>query len=176
MHAFFLKAREVEIGAAVRKFLSMFFLSVILKFIIGVPKVQSFARYPCHRQTKRIMVGLGSKGVTLTDLQTLNTGIIPSSFIRGSNGEVSSSPKAYVNFMLLDEQFSFVSGNFSRVGSNGNIKDHWFTDAQLQDITVEKSGYIYVYLSNESNVDVFFDNLQVIHTRGSVLEETLFHQ
>ena len=120
-------------------------------------------------------VGIGGKGITLTDLQTLNSGLIPTGFIRGANGESGTVPKAYINFMLLDDQFRFVGGDFSRVGTSGTVKDHWFTDAQLQDIDVTKNGYLYVYVSNESNADVFFDNLQVIHTRGPLLEETHYY-
>jgi hypothetical protein len=116
-------------------------------------------------------VGLVQKGVTESTLETLNTGVIPGTFIRGANGESTTVPKAYINYILLDEQFRYVSGGFSRVGTSGTVKNHWFDDTQLQGIAVPKNGYIYVYASNESNADVFFDNLQVFHTNGPLVEE-----
>ena len=61
------------------------------------------------------------------------------------------------------------------MGTSGTVKNHWFSDAQLQNISVPKNGYIYVYVSNESNADVFFDNLQVFQTHGPILEETHYY-
>jgi RHS repeat-associated protein len=120
--------------------------------------------------------GLAAKGVSASLFNSINTGLIPATFVRGNNSEAPTTvPKAYINYMFFDEQFKFVSGNFSRVGTSGMVKDHWPADAALQNITAPKSGYLFVYLSNESNMDVYFDNLQVIHKPGPLMEETHYY-
>jgi len=118
---------------------------------------------------------LPSKGITASQLNSWNTGLIPASFIRGNNGETTTVPKAFINYLFFDEQLKYCGGNFSRVGSSGTVKDHWQADATLQNITAPKNGFIFVYVSNESNLDVFFDNLQVIHKPGPLLEETHYY-
>ena len=45
----------------------------------------------------------------------------------------------------------------------------------MQNIVAPASGFVYIYCSNESPVPVFFDNLQVVHTRGAMLEETHYY-
>lgn len=117
------------------------------------------------------------KGLTAAQLNTLNTGLVPGSFFRGANNEATTKvPKAYINYILFDEQFKCVGGDFSRVGASGSVKRHWIDDGtKLQNIPVLKNGYIFVYLSNESNFDVYFDNLQVIHKPGPILEETHYY-
>jgi len=88
------------------------------------------------------------------------------------NNQNSAKPKAYINYLFFDEHFKFVSGSYSPVGANSTVKDH---HSELQNIAVPKNGYVYIYCSNESPVNVFFDNLQVVHTRGPVLEETHYY-
>ena len=117
---------------------------------------------------------MGSKGISATQLESWNNGILPGGFIRGNNNETGTSiPKAYVNYIFLDEQFKFAGGGWSRVGASGTVKQHW-TDG-LQNINVPKNGYLFVYVSNESNFNVFFDNLQVVHTKGTLAEETHYY-
>ncbi|OJW56676.1 MAG: hypothetical protein BGO55_26865 [Sphingobacteriales bacterium 50-39] len=85
----------------------------------------------------------------------------------------SSKPHAFVNWVLFDNQFNYVaeSSGFDQVGSDTILKKH-----VLMNLPVTKSGYLYIYLSNETqNVDLFFDNLQVTHTRGAMLEEDHYY-
>ena len=42
---------------------------------------------------------------------------------------------------------------------------------------VEQAGFIYIYLSNESNTthDVYFDDLRITHTKGQILQEDHYY-
>jgi hypothetical protein len=45
----------------------------------------------------------------------------------------------------------------------------------LPNIKAPKNGYCYVYVSNESDEPVYFDNLRVGHTRGRIIEENHYY-
>ncbi|MEI9942915.1 MAG: DUF6443 domain-containing protein [Chitinophagaceae bacterium] len=88
------------------------------------------------------------------------------------NASYPQRPKAFINYIFLDEQFKYVSGGFSAVNNTPGSKDHF---SELQNLAAQKNGYVYIYVSNESPVNVFFDNLQVVHTRGAILEENHYY-
>lgn len=114
-------------------------------------------------------VANSGKGVTLnnlTDNPQLVGGI--NGLLGNQYGNTPTDPKAYINYIILDEQFNYVGGSFSRTGTAGAVKNH---HEELQNINIPQNGYIYIYCSNESNLNVFFDNLQVLHSRGRILEE-----
>jgi hypothetical protein len=90
-----------------------------------------------------------------------------------AGGTTSGRPLAFVNWVLFDNQFNYVaeSSGFQQVGA-----DNTLTAINKLQLPVTKSGYLYIYLSNETqNVDVFFDNLQVTHVRGPMLEEDHYY-
>ncbi|NLR68737.1 hypothetical protein HGH92_30825 [Chitinophaga varians] len=82
-------------------------------------------------------------------------------------------PKAYLNYVLFDDQFKMVE-------ENSGVKQVKAEPDQLQTLSqdkmvMKKSGFLYVYTSNESPQEVFFDNLLVAHSGSPVLEETHYY-
>ncbi|HEV7333118.1 MAG TPA: DUF6443 domain-containing protein [Flavisolibacter sp.] len=118
----------------------------------------------------------GSKGVASGSILNGNsstTGPLSSWLTTGVPTPSGSTPKAYINWIFFDEQFKPVAnGNgYDPVWAfPDHVKPHSITG-----ISVPKSGYVYIYCSNESNQDVYFDNLQVVHARGPILEEQNFY-
>ena len=54
------------------------------------------------------------------------------------------------------------------VGSNGSV-------LTLASIKAPKNGYVYIYISNQSNNDVYFDNLQAGIVQGNIAEENHYY-
>jgi RHS repeat-associated protein len=90
----------------------------------------------------------------------------------------SGYPKAYLNWILLDDQFNYVSsasGSIA-VASSTYPANQFNTIAAGGPIVMPRNGYIYVWVSNETQGwDVFFDNFTVQYKQGPVLEENHYY-
>ena len=115
---------------------------------------------------------VAGKGADLSTITNLQTGTEIGNFLN-QHTQQSTRAKAYLNYILFDEQFKYVKGGFDPVQPNGGYKFHEkFINAPVE---VTKNGYLYIYASNESNLQVFFDNLMVTHVPGPLLEETHYY-
>lgn len=88
-----------------------------------------------------------------------------------------SAPKAYLNYVLLDEEhFEYIKGGVTPVPQITGTQGKQLLQANSGgDIDITRNGYIYVYVSNESRGNVYFDDLRIDHKRGALLEETHYY-
>ncbi|NII28582.1 hypothetical protein HB364_26095 [Pseudoflavitalea sp. X16] len=96
------------------------------------------------------------------------------SFRNTENSTPSDKPKAYLNWILLDEQLQYVPAS----SGADPIQDTGFIRVLTSGgpLSITKNGFLYIYVSNETqNRDVFFDNLSVRHYTGAFLEETHYY-
>jgi len=120
----------------------------------------------------------GTKG-GLTQLNTTGSPLYGAlnSFITNNNQTIAGKPRAYLNWILLDNQFNYVS-SYPQSGAIpvGNFAAGTLGTPAQGNIPITKSGYLYIYTSNETQGwDVFFDNLSVQVRTGPLLEETHYY-
>lgn len=132
-------------------------------------------------------------------LQAINGGNAASNLVKNNSGNITSLlssvggfinavqpggsnppndiPQAFLTVLFFDERFNFIPAAdggvaqqqvASSVGSNGS-------SLTLANIKAPKNGYAYIYLSNQSNNDVYFDNLLVGVTAGNIIEENHYY-
>ncbi len=104
---------------------------------------------------------------------TFGLGSAITSFLNAQPVDLPAKPKAYINWILFDEQFKMVPEG----SGSEQVKGKDFANIHIKtDLPIIKSGYFYIFTSNSTtNIDVFFDNLRVSHTTGPLLEETHYY-
>ncbi len=109
-----------------------------------------------------------NSGALITPLQTLLSS-------RPTSGPYV--PIAYLNFLLLTEtQLEYFEGGAAPIPEiTGNMEKQLLQIENGAEITITKNGYLYVYVSNESKGNVYFDDLLIEHIQGSLLEETHYY-
>ena len=96
-------------------------------------------------------------------------------FMPTNDPDPSGKPKAYLNWILLDDQFNPVT-TYPQSGAIVVGAADVLNTLAYSGIPITKNGFLYIWVSNETNGwDVFFDNLSVQHRAGPITEETHYY-
>jgi len=125
--------------------------------------------------TNGILANGGSKGgsVPSATYSPLITAALDS-FLQYNQPYNNTRPKAYLNWVVVDEEFKKVSSpNHAGAVQVPLITGSMQAQAMIgpANMVVRRNGYLYVYLSNESNQNVDFDNLVISQKRGPLVEQ-----
>lgn len=94
------------------------------------------------------------------------------SIVESQNQINYNAPQAFLTYILLDDNMQVVPECSGLLQST--LPNAWNTLSTNQ-AKVTRNGYLLVYLSNTSAMDVAFDNLNITHYKGKLLSENHYY-
>jgi RHS repeat-associated protein len=92
---------------------------------------------------------------------------------------VTTRPKAFLNWMVVGEDYVAATSSPNHVSAIQvpvcNAGDSLKQIVGPTNMVIRRNGWIYIYLSNQSNQDVFFDNLVVNFKHGPLVEQKVYY-
>ncbi|MDP4252276.1 MAG: hypothetical protein Q8918_19430, partial [Bacteroidota bacterium] len=98
-----------------------------------------------------------------------------SGFLSSGRPYTSSRPKAFLNWMVVGEDYTSAASSPNHVNAVQipacNAGDTLKQVVGPANMVIRRNGWIYIYLSNESAQDVYFDNLVINLKHGPLVEQ-----
>ena len=112
--------------------------------------------------------GLSAGGESGAAYQAINTLLGGGSAFLGFSSD-PDLPKAYLTYHYFDNDFNYITSGFAQVTS---AADGGFEELTLE-LQADKQGYVYIYVGNETldDFNVFFDDLEINHSYGPVVQK-----
>lgn len=83
------------------------------------------------------------------------------------------APKAHVNIVIFDKNYNFIdvaytqiSDDAEQVGVSPDVEHEYL----MKEYTVKEAGFVFVYVSNNSPVNVYFDDVTITHAPTNVIQ------
>jgi RHS repeat-associated protein len=89
--------------------------------------------------------------------------------IQQSNAD-PNAPAAFLNYILYDDNMNMVAGGSGAIQISQASANSW-QSLPTQTVSIPQNGFMRVFTSNTSLVDVRFDNLVISFYKGELLEE-----
>jgi RHS repeat-associated protein len=113
--------------------------------------------------------GVGETGTIASALDTWG------GLVADGDGGTSSGPKAFVNIIIFDKNYNLLDAAWEaidpaaeQIGASPVVAH----DFMMREYIVKEEGYAFLYISNENEtqVDVYFDDVVMTHTMGNVIQ------
>ena len=118
----------------------------------------------------------GIYNTTDNDPNTVLSSDLSNFFTSDENSHYSAAaPKAFLNYVAFDNQLNEVSANSGVVQVPTITGSEQAQPLVAPEQIIQKDGYLYIYVSNESAQKLFFDNLVIHHAHGPLLAETNYY-
>lgn len=85
-----------------------------------------------------------------------------------------ASPRAYLNYLVFDEEMNLMDEQSGAIQVSGTASQ-WELLSLPSDLVMQQNGYIAVFISNEQVMDVYFDNISIVHHQGRLLDEEHYY-
>ena len=96
-----------------------------------------------------------------------------SSYVTLASTKAAAGYQVFLNYLLFDKDYNFLDGHYAQMVGTANavVDPNVAHELMSKSVTIQKPGYIYIYLSNESGqiVETFFDDLKITHTKSPII-------
>ncbi len=82
----------------------------------------------------------------------------------------TDAPAAYLNYLLFDTNYLLIQSGFE--GISTAAEGSFEKLETIPPVSITEAGYLYIYVSNEdaANVNVYFDDLKITHTKSKIVQ------
>ncbi len=107
---------------------------------------------------------------------SLGSNIFPFASIFLRTNDTGTGPKAYLNYIVFDQNFIPLDMGFRRLSATPRENGQDIAPERLavegSNITISKAGYVYTWISNENDtpLEVYFDDFKVVQTNSPVIQ------
>ena len=122
-------------------------------------------------------IGSGSTSIVTDGTSySSSTSSFPYSAYQNTSGSSGIGPKAYMNWLVFDKKFNFLSQYSGYVRMTDIAREYGQNTPHERmkspSITIQEQGYVYIYFSNEESVplEVYFDDFSVVNRQSPIVQ------
>ncbi|MDN5217517.1 fibronectin type III domain-containing protein [Fulvivirgaceae bacterium BMA12] len=118
-------------------------------------------------------VSATSTGDGLQAYNAINGLLSVPAYMTLANTKAANGYQVFLNYLLFDKDYNYLDAGYDQMAGTANavIDPNVAHELMSKSVTIQKPGYIYIYLSNESGqiVETFFDDLKITHTKSPII-------